>query len=188
MPYFRTNANNNIRYVDFSLFDFNCSTPVKIFDLDNQLSGKVENYFIDYDFDMNRTLIMNTFEKIEPYMGVTPDWVKETMAEYPGTTSCVSEINNEYYNSAVFDFRLSQNYPNPFNPSTTINYSLPESGYITIGIYNLSGQKIETLVDGFKQTGIYQIKWETKGLPSGIYFCTIKAGYFSESRKLVLHK
>jgi hypothetical protein len=89
--YFRTNTNNNIRYVDFRSFNFACDTPVKIFDLNNQFSGNVQYHFIDYDSNINRASIINIFEKIGPYFGYVSDWVKETMAEYPETTTCISE-------------------------------------------------------------------------------------------------
>lgn len=67
-------------------------------------------------------------------------------------------------------YLLSQNYPNPFNPSTTIKYTLSKSSIIALKIYNLAGQEIETLVEGFRHAGEHELKWEAEGLPSGIYF------------------
>ncbi len=84
--------------------------------------------------------------------------------------------------------QLKQNYPNPFSPSTTIEYVLPKSGYITLKIFNLAGQEIETLVDEFKTEGKHQLEWQPKGLPSGLYFYKLQAGEFSVTKKLLLQK
>lgn len=97
--------------------------------------------------------------------------------------NCVSS-KNELPKSIL----LEQNYPNPFNPSTKIKYSLGKPNYTTLSIYNLSGYEIETLFNEFQMTGTYQVSWKTKGLPSGIYFYKIKAGEFSETKKLILQK
>lgn len=186
--HFWTNTNNHIRYAGFDSFDFACDMPVKMFELNNQLSGDVQSYFINYDGTINRTLIFNTFEKLEPYIGVVSDWVKEMMAIYPETTTCSLTVSIEHHNSTIPQYQLFQNYPNPFNPTTKIIYSLGKPNYTTIKIYNLSGYEIETLVDGFQTAGTYQVNWQTKGLPSGIYFYQIKAGTFSETKKLILQK
>jgi penicillin V acylase-like amidase (Ntn superfamily) len=186
--YFWTSSNNNIRYVDFFSFNFSCDIPVKIFDLNNQLSGDVENHFIGYDSDVNRALIINIFEKTGPYIGYPPDWVKDTMATYPEKTTCIPEVNIEHHNSFLPEFKLFQNYPNPFNPTTKIKYNLGKPCYTTLKIYNLSGHEIETLVDGYQMAGTYQVNWQTRRLPSGIYFYKMKAGVFSETKKLILQK
>ena len=85
-------------------------------------------------------------------------------------------------------YLLSQNYPNPFNPSTTIKYTLSKSSIIALKIYNLAGQEIETLVEGFRHAGEHELKWEAEGLPSGIYFYRLQEGEFSETKKLILQK
>jgi len=68
------------------------------------------------------------------------------------------------------NFALFQNYPNPFNPSTTINYSIPESGYVTLKIYDLLGKEIITLADGYQESGFYTKTFNASSLSSGIYF------------------
>jgi len=85
-------------------------------------------------------------------------------------------------------FKLYQNYPNPFNPSTIIKYKLPESSHIVLKIYNLTGQKVATLVNEFQTAGEHEITWQPEGLPSGLYFYKIQAGDFSEAKKLILQK
>jgi len=90
-------------------------------------------------------------------------------------------------------FFLSQNYPNPFNAKTRFKYRLPKSGYVTIKIYNLLGQKIRTLDAENKEAGCYQITWDGRNewnemVSSGEYLCQMKAGDFVAIRKLVLIK
>ncbi len=85
-------------------------------------------------------------------------------------------------------FALSQNVPNPFNPSTAISYSIPAQGLVTLTIYNIAGQKVETLVNKNLPAGKYTVIWNPKNLASGLYFCRLTAGSFSSSRKLMLVK
>jgi alpha-amylase len=83
---------------------------------------------------------------------------------------------------------LMQNYPNPFNPSTTIHYALATNSEVSLKIFDILGKEIETLVSGEKPAGVYDVSWNAKNLPSGIYFYTIRAGEFSETKKLTLVK
>ena len=64
---------------------------------------------------------------------------------------------------------LSQNYPNPFNPETIIEYSVPQEGHLKLEIFDITGQKIETLFDGFQETGYYTIAWNASEYSSGVY-------------------
>ncbi len=98
----------------------------------------------------------------------------------------VTAVETEEF--APAEFRLYQNYPNPFNPETAIKFKLPKSSFATLRIYNLSGQEIATLISGFKTAGEHEVKWQTHGLPSGVYFYRLQAGVFSETRKLFLQK
>lgn len=86
------------------------------------------------------------------------------------------------------EFKLYQNYPNPFNPTTTIKYNLHKSNDVTLKIYNLIGQELETLVNGFQTAGKHEINWQPNGLPSGIYFYRLQSGEFSQAKKLILQK
>lgn len=90
--------------------------------------------------------------------------------------------------NVVDRFTLSQNYPNPFNPSTRIDYTLQQASDITLEVYNLSGQKVATLEKGRKAAGEYTATFDAAGLPSGIYFYTLKSGNTSLTKKMVLMK
>jgi transglutaminase-like putative cysteine protease len=85
-------------------------------------------------------------------------------------------------------FSLEQNYPNPFNPSTTIQYQLPTSQFVTLKIYDMLGKEVVTLLSEQKDTGNYFEIWDASKYPSGIYFCRLQAGNFSAMKKFVLLK
>ena len=86
------------------------------------------------------------------------------------------------------EYSLSQNYPNPFNPTTTINYQLPISSYLTLKVYNLLGQDIATIFEGVQSAGNYSVTFDASGLTGGIYLYQLKAGNFVENKKFILLK
>lgn len=90
-------------------------------------------------------------------------------------------------------FKLSQNYPNPFNPGTVIEYSLSKNMHVSLSIYNVLGQYINTLVDEIKPAGTYTIAWnghDSEGRPAaaGVYFYCLKTGEFMNTKKMILLK
>jgi hypothetical protein len=89
---------------------------------------------------------------------------------------------------ALNNFDLSQNYPNPFNPSTKITYSVPELSIVTIKVFDILGNEIETLVREERQAGTYEFTWNSGNLPGGIYFYRLQTGYFVQTRKMTLLK
>lgn len=85
-------------------------------------------------------------------------------------------------------YSLSQNYPNPFNPSTSINFTLTKSTFVTLKIFNVLGNEITTLVDQNMPSGNHEIKFDANGLSSGVYLYTITAGDFVDTKKMLLMK
>ncbi|MDH3269493.1 MAG: T9SS type A sorting domain-containing protein, partial [Ignavibacteria bacterium] len=87
------------------------------------------------------------------------------------------------------DYVISQNYPNPFNPSTSIEYSLPEAGDVTLNIFNLLGQKVKTVFDNVPQSaGTHKVVFDASELPSGIYFYSFSVNDFMQVKKMILMK
>ncbi len=86
------------------------------------------------------------------------------------------------------DYRLYENFPNPFNPSTTIKYTIPESGFVTITVYDISGRDVGTLESSQKQAGTYEIRFDAQGFASGLYFCRISVNGFTDVKKMILTK
>ncbi|MCB0751183.1 MAG: T9SS type A sorting domain-containing protein, partial [Ignavibacteriae bacterium] len=90
-------------------------------------------------------------------------------------------------------FYLSQNYPNPFNPSTTIEYSIPNSqsvfnNNVELKIYDLLGREIKTIVNQKQSPGIYQAKFDAAEFKSGVYVYRLTYGNYNESKKMILIK
>jgi hypothetical protein len=86
---------------------------------------------------------------------------------------------------AIKNFSTSV-YPNPFNPVTNITYSLPKDAVVKIKIYDILGKEVANLVNEFKTTGTYSVMFNAENLSSGIYFYTIQAGEFKQTRKFLL--
>ncbi len=85
-------------------------------------------------------------------------------------------------------FELSQNYPNPFNPVTTIAYSLPHPGNVKLAVYNLLGEQVAELVNGFREAGVHTINFSAENLQSGLYIYKLEANGFVQTRKMTLIK
>ncbi len=96
----------------------------------------------------------------------------------------VTPISNEVPQT----YNLVQNYPNPFNPTTNIRYSIPKASNVTVKIYDMLGNEVMTLVNEFQNAGTYQGKVDASNFASGVYFYTIRAGDFSETKKMSLVK
>ena len=85
-------------------------------------------------------------------------------------------------------YMLSQNYPNPFNPSTTIKYQLPESGLVSLKIYNILGKEVATLVNDNMREGLYEVSFNASKLVSGVYIYQLKVNDYLSSKKMILVK
>jgi hypothetical protein len=100
----------------------------------------------------------------------------------------ITSIIDELGSGLVNNFELAQNYPNPFNPSTTITFALPQKEMVSIKVFNIVGQQVANLVNKQYESGIHQINFDAGDLGSGIYFYTITAGEFKQTRKMTMIK
>ena len=136
----------------------------------------------------NKTIILFTHD------GSTID--PGTLFEYTGDMKIESALVADWYGSDVLvssvlipeEYILDAAYPNPFNPVTNISFSLPENQDITLQVYNLQGQAIETLVHGNMEAGYHTMQWNADNHVSGIYFVRMIAGEYVNSQKLILLK
>lgn len=85
-------------------------------------------------------------------------------------------------------FTLEQNYPNPFNPSSTIKYSVPQSGFVKLTVYNLVGEEVNILVNEMVDAGFYEVTFNANGLPSGTYFYKLENSSSVQVKKMMLLK
>ena len=89
---------------------------------------------------------------------------------------------------APLEFALDQNYPNPFNPSTSIKYSVPETGNVRLAVFNLIGEEVAVLVNGTVQAGQYEVSFNASSLPSGVYLYKLQSANSVEVKKMMLLK
>ncbi|MFH2143491.1 MAG: T9SS type A sorting domain-containing protein [Bacteroidota bacterium] len=116
------------------------------------------------------------------FMGNSDIW----LMRFSPDTGNVSGLEYNYLTTTSFS--ISQNYPNPFNPITTILYQLPKSYYVKLSIYDINGRFIESLVDEWKNAGIYSVIWDAKKVGSGIYLYSIETIDFTCTKKCVVLK
>lgn len=100
----------------------------------------------------------------------------------------VSIVTNIGDQNQPDDFSMEQNYPNPFNPTTKIKYQIANAGFVNLRIYDVLGNEVETLINREIQAGSYELEFNASKLPSGIYYYTLNAGEFSQTRKMILLK
>lgn len=108
-----------------------------------------------------------------------------TFDELSGTTGVVSAND---LTTPITTLSLCQNYPNPFNPKTRIKYTLPTETIVELDIYNLKGQKVETLVYKNQQKGDYTATWDASSYGSGVYLYRLKANGNTITRRMILMK
>ncbi|NKB70616.1 MAG: T9SS type A sorting domain-containing protein [Candidatus Latescibacteria bacterium] len=108
----------------------------------------------------------------------------------PGATPPTAVLES-FQQGTPQELALGQNYPNPFNSETSIRFSLPAAGEVDLGLYNLAGQQVATLMQGERAAGAYTLQWDGRddggrGLASGVYLYHLRAGGQMQTRKLLL--
>ena len=106
----------------------------------------------------------------------------------PDVIVSVEDSEKEITQNLPSKFMLEQNYPNPFNPTTSIEYSVPSSEYVSLKVYDVLGNEVASLVNENKNAGSYRIDFNASTLSSGVYFYKITAGNYTETKKMMLIK
>jgi phosphatidylserine/phosphatidylglycerophosphate/cardiolipin synthase-like enzyme len=131
---------------------------------------------------------------------ITNQFLQEFAARYYqfGGTDSISVGVAQGDDHIPSGFSLSQNYPNPFNPTTTISFSIPQSSFVILKVYDILGRETATLVNAPEKQGSYAVRFGGAGLASGVYFYRLtavptdarngKAGTFVEQRKMLVVK
>jgi hypothetical protein len=119
--------------------------------------------------------------------------VRATLNNSVGPWSSVSNfmtigVTDVSDNSIPTEFKLAQNFPNPFNPTTTIAYQLPQSGNVTLKVFDILGNEVRTLVNEQKETGSYTVQFDASSLVSGLYIYQLRANDYSSIKKMILTK
>jgi uncharacterized delta-60 repeat protein len=108
------------------------------------------------------------------------------LARYSGDTP--TSVEEENPTELLSEFTLNQNYPNPFSSSTTISWQLPVSKHVSIKVYDILGKEVATLVNENIESGYHETIFDGSALAGGIYVCRLQAGYFVQTRKMLLLK
>jgi hypothetical protein len=122
------------------------------------------------------------------FLNSNTGWVCGSYGTILKTTTGSSVWVNNISTHTIKDYMLMQNYPNPFNPSTTIRYELPRAGSVRLVVYDVMGREVEMLVNERQAAGSYEATFDGSRFASGVYFCSLKSGNFSETIKLLLIK
>ncbi|HEY3249634.1 MAG TPA: T9SS type A sorting domain-containing protein [Ignavibacteria bacterium] len=127
-----------------------------------------------------------TFVASDNLMSIITGWgvTNDGVISHYNETVGIQQIGS----SVPESFKLEQNYPNPFNPITHFRFRIADLEFISLKIYDILGKEIAVLVNGKMKPGIYEADWDASNYPSGVYFYTLKAGSFSETRKMVFVK
>jgi len=168
------NKNSNPFFTDTLLYNLSDSSHCVGWGIDSvQITGTWYHApSLDYDGDPRPNPIDNFVD-----MGAQE-------SPYPQ----VLDLIEENYDNLPNVFSLKQNYPNPFNPRTNIQFSIPKAEYVTLIIYNLLGQEVNTLVSEKLTPGEYKYTWDASQLASGVYIYKLEAGNFTNTKKLILLK
>lgn len=151
------------------------------------VSRSAPNTYTDYEYSITPTYSHDLLHyDVRPYYSVdgtyaNPSWV----AAYGQVGQ--KDSAKTFLNELIKDYTIG-NYPNPFNPNTKINYQLPQSGYVTIKVYDAIGSEVATLVNEYKESGKYEVDFAGSDLPSGMYIYSMKVNGFTESKKMLLLK
>jgi len=136
-------------------------------------------------------IIIDTIDGLIPsiyFIDDTVGWIVGNNGMILKTTTGGSIISTSSTDENILpiNFDFIEVYPNPFSSSITLRYILEKQEHITIGIYNAEGQEIETLINRKQIAGEYEITWQPKRLPAGVYFVKLQVGGLMETKKLVL--
>jgi hypothetical protein len=112
-------------------------------------------------------------------------WTAGWTALFQTGITGIKESKNEVIPAG---YNLTQNYPNPFNPATTISFALPEASSVKLIVYNLLGQAVAELVNGYRTAGSYEVNWDASALTSGVYLYRLESGDNVIARKMTLLK
>jgi len=113
---------------------------------------------------------------------------KVSFCAFASAGGVITDTPGAVEEEAVAAFAVDQNTPNPFNPTTTIGFTITEAGHVSVDIYNVAGQKVDTLVNDAMSAGRHSLVWDASGMSAGVYFYTVKSGDFSKTMKMTLLK
>jgi len=127
---------------------------------------------------------------VQPYSAPQDSWIdtEDKSSESEMVPPGYDPTSIQELNLVVDKFELSQNFPNPFNPTTNIVFNIPTNGLVSLKIYNLLGEEVNTLINQEMNKGSYQVNFDASNLSSGIYFYSLISGNYNATKKMILLK
>jgi hypothetical protein len=120
------------------------------------------------------------------------DNIKTALTDSYADANSISKTNSKSItlqgSEVIKEYALNQNYPNPFNPTTIISYQIPKDGLVTVKIYDILGNEVKTLANGYKTIGKYSVSFDASRLASGVYFYQLRSNGFVSTKKMMLLK
>jgi len=132
------------------------------------------------------TTEQHSYSYVDKNLGAGKYHYRLKQIDFSGKTNYSQIITVEI--SSATSFILEQNYPNPFNPTTTIKFSVPTSGNVSLKVFDILGNEVVSLVNENKQAGSYEVEFKADKITSGTYFYKLQAGNFIQTKKMVLLK
>lgn len=178
----------NLKTTKVTSLELLSATHSEFGDVKNLLSQTDQNYVEIYPGDQ----INITFEAGKTSNDKTK-YILKSVGRYETDTSLIMLKGNNLTSTSneiiiPIENKLFDNYPNPFNPTTQIKYSVKEAGNVQLKIYDTIGKEVAVLVNGEKPSGTYTVNFDASKLSSGIYFYTIIAKDFYQTKKMILIK
>ncbi len=132
------------------------------------------------------TTEVTNYTYVDSDLSASTAYYRLKQIDFDGTSTYSNTV--EVNNALPTSFALEQNFPNPFNPTTNIKFSLPEAQNVSLKVFNMLGQEVVTLVNEFRNAGVYEVSFNANNLPTGTYFYSITAGEFTSVKKMLLIK
>jgi photosystem II stability/assembly factor-like uncharacterized protein len=123
---------------------------------------------------------LEIYQNTKAWCGADGGFIYYTIPENPLGIASGEEIPSRFY--------LGQNYPNPFNPETNIKFQLAAAGFLRLSVFDILGREVSVLLNKDMNAGSYEVKWNSEGYSSGIYYYKLTSGEYSETRKMILIK
>lgn len=132
-------------------------------------------------------IAISYYDSIFPgYFNLKAEMSVDGWTYWTDSITIVTSVEDEIQKPIAF--KLEQNYPNPFNPSTSIQYAVSNNQFVSLKVYDIIGNEIETLINEEKPAGTYEVEFNAEKLTSGVYFYQLRAGNFIDTKKMILLK
>ena len=185
-----TRLGDNPTFFPFTLYMANYNEYIVVGTLEHGILISNDNgnsfYQLNNGYPFNTSVCSFNYNNNYLFSGTLNGFYRQpVVSNLMAITEVEEENNNEVIPSA---YALHQNFPNPFNPSTTISFSIPNTEFVTLKIYDSVGKEVETLVNENLPAGSYNKQFNATNLASGVYFYRLQAGSYYQTNKMILMK